>query len=82
MTAYFVVELEITNSDAMKSYVNAIPAMITQYGGRYLSRGGPTELIEGGPEPNLIVIVEFPDKAAFKRWYNSPEYQRILVEPA
>jgi Domain of unknown function (DUF1330) len=36
-----------------------------------LKRGaGKTELIEGGPEPKRIVIIEFPDGAAFKRWYN------------
>ena len=78
MTAYFVVELEITTLDAMKPYVDAVPATITQYGGRFLVRGGSTELIEGGPEPKRIVILEFADKAAFKRWYDSPEYQRIL----
>ena len=51
---------------------------MTQYGGRYLTRGGAAELIEGGPEPKRIVILEFADNAAVKRWYNSPEYQKIL----
>jgi hypothetical protein len=46
--------------------------------GRFLARAGKTELIEGGPEPKRIVIIEFPDAAGFKRWYNSPEYQKIL----
>ena len=39
-----------------------------------------TELIEGGPEPKRIVILEFADAAAVKRWYNSPEYQTILPD--
>ena len=78
MSAYFVVELEITNSNAMEPYRAAVGATITQYGGRFLARAGATELIEGGPEPKRIVIVEFDDTAAFKRWYNSPEYQKIL----
>jgi hypothetical protein len=34
--------------------------------------------IEGGPEPKRVVILEFPDIAALKRWYDSPEYQKIL----
>jgi uncharacterized protein (DUF1330 family) len=80
MTAYFVVELEITNWDAMQSYRDAVDATLTQYGGHFLTRGGSTELIEGGPEPKRIVILEFADKAAFKRWYDSPEYQRILPD--
>jgi uncharacterized protein (DUF1330 family) len=80
MPAYFVVELEITNQTAMEPYRAAVPATITQYGGRFLTRGGGTELVEGGPEPKRIVILEFPDAAAVKRWYNLPEYQKILPD--
>ena len=78
MAAYFVVELEITNQAGMAPYAAAVPATVAQYGGRYLARGGAIELIEGGPEPKRIVILEFADAAAIKRWYNSPEYQKIL----
>ena len=78
MPAYFVVELDVTNLAAMGPYRAAVGATIEQYGGRFLARAGATELIEGGPEPKRIVIVEFADTAAFKRWYNSPEYQKIL----
>ena len=79
MPAYFVVELDVSNREAMAAeYGAAVPATIAQYGGRYLTRGGATELIEGGPEPKRIVLLEFPDAAAIKRWYNSPEYQKIL----
>ena len=78
MPAYFVAELETTNQAGMDPYRAAVPATITKYGGRYVTRGGATELIEGGPEPKRIVILEFADKEAIKRWYNSPEYQKIL----
>ena len=78
MPAYFVVELEITNSIAMEPYRAAVPATIAQYGGRFLTRGGATELIEGAPEPKRIVILEFADTGAAKRWYQSAEYQKIL----
>jgi uncharacterized protein (DUF1330 family) len=78
MPAYFIAELDTTNQAGMDPYRTAVPATIAQYGGRYLTRGGATELIEGGPEPKRIVILEFADIAAVKRWYNSPEYQKIL----
>jgi uncharacterized protein (DUF1330 family) len=78
MPAYFVAELETTNPAGMEPYRAAVAATIAQYGGRFLTRGGATELLEGGPEPKRIVILEFPDIAAAKRWYNSPEYQKIL----
>jgi len=78
MPAYVVIELDVTNLAAMGPYRAAVGATIEQYGGRFLARGGATELIEGGPEPKRIVIIEFADIAAVKRWYNSPEYQKIL----
>jgi len=78
MPAYFVFEFEVTNGEAMAAYREAVPATLAQYGGRFVVRGGATELVEGGPEPKRIVITEFSDAAAAKRWYNSPEYQKIL----
>jgi uncharacterized protein (DUF1330 family) len=78
MPAYFVAEVEITNPAGYEPYRAGVPATIAQYGGRYLTRGAATELLEGGPEPKRIVILEFPDTAAVKRWYGSPEYQKIL----
>jgi uncharacterized protein (DUF1330 family) len=68
------VKLEITNQEAMEPYRAAVGATIEQCGNRFLARAGATELIEGGPEPKRIVILEFADTAAFKRWYDSPEY--------
>jgi len=78
MPAYFVAEIEITNPVGFQPYGSAVGPILEQYGGRYLTRGGPAELVEGGPEPKRVVILEFPDKAAVKRWYASPEYQKIL----
>jgi len=78
MPAYFVAEVDVTNPAGYEPYRAAVSATIAQYGGRYLTRGGAAELIEGGPEPKRVVILEFADTAAAKRWYNSPEYQKIL----
>ena len=78
MPAYFVAEVEITNPAGFQPYGAAVGATLEQYGGRYVTRGGATQLVEGGPEPKRIVILEFADKAAVKRWYESPEYQKIL----
>jgi uncharacterized protein (DUF1330 family) len=78
MPVYLVAEVEITNRAGFEPYGAAVGATLTQYGGRFLVRGGATELIEGGPAPKTFVVLEFPDAAALKRWYDSPEYQKIL----
>ena len=78
MPAYFVAELDVTNPAGFELYRAAVPATIAQYGGRYVTRGGAAELIEGGPELKRVVILEFADVAAVKRWYDSPEIPKIL----
>ncbi|MBT3926739.1 MAG: DUF1330 domain-containing protein, partial [Rhodospirillaceae bacterium] len=56
------------------SYTAVTPATIEKYGGRFVIRGGAHETIEGDWNPGRVVMLEFDDMAAAKRWYNSPEY--------
>jgi len=80
MAFYVVWDAGITNRAGLAPYVAAVSDTIAKHGGRYLVRGvsANPKLIEGGPEPKTIVILEFPDSASYDRWYNSPEYQKIL----
>ena len=78
MAAYFVAEVEVANAAAYEPYRALAGASIAQYGGKFLVRGGTAELIEGSPAPKRVVVIEFADAAAAKRWYNSPEYQKAL----
>jgi len=78
MPAYILAEVEVTNPTGYESYRPLAGASIAQYGGKFVVRGGKAELIEGTKEPARIVVIEFPDTAAAKRWYNSPEYQEAL----
>jgi uncharacterized protein (DUF1330 family) len=78
MPAYFIAEIEVSNPAGYEPYRALAGASIAQYGGKFLVRGGPAELVEGSPEPKRVVVIEFADAAAFKRWYNSPEYQTAL----
>ena len=75
MPAYFVAEVEVTNPTGYEPYRALAGASIAQYGGRFVARGGKTALIEGGPVPQRVVIIEFADEASARRWYDSPEYQ-------
>jgi len=78
MAVYLFGEIEVRNASGLAPYRAAVNETITRYGGRFLVRGGATNLKEGGPDPKYIVIVEFPDSAALDRWWNSSEYQQIL----
>lgn len=40
-------------------------------------RGGALEVREGEWEVERLVVVEFPDMARARAWYESEEYQRL-----
>jgi uncharacterized protein (DUF1330 family) len=78
MPAYIIAEVEITNPSGYDAYRPLAGASVAQYGGKFIIRGGKAELVEGSKDPARIVVIEFPDVAAAKRWYHSPEYQEAL----
>jgi len=53
--------------------------LIERHGGRYLTRPGGHEVLEGDWRPDRVVVVEFPDMAALKAWYRSPDYQPLIA---
>lgn len=78
MTAYVVVEIQVHDPELYEQYKPIAANSIELHGGRYLARGGETELLEGDDSPGRIVILEFPDRAAARRWYESAEYAEAL----
>ena len=77
MAAYVVAEVEVTNPAGYEAYRTQVPATLEQYGGTYVVRGGAIDALEG-ESAGRMVILQFEDVAAAKRWYNSPEYQAIV----
>ena len=73
MPAYVIGEAEILNPEKMKPYGPLIARSVEAYGGRYLARGAKPHVLEGGPAHNVLII-EFADRDAAQRWYDSPEY--------
>ena len=45
-------------------------------GGRFLVRGGELDVLEGDWTPPRLVILEFEDLAAARRWYDSEIYRQ------
>ena len=79
MSAYLYATLEVSDPLAYEEYRLQVPALIAALGGRYLVRGGATEVLEGDAQPMRQVILEFPDMAALKAFYHSPGYQRLVA---
>lgn len=78
MSAYVISDVEILDDELIKQYRLLAQESIAKYGGRYLARGGQVEPVEGGWTPKSIIIVEFPDMARAKVWYQSSDYAEAL----
>ena len=78
MPAYLVAEMEVSDPETYARYRARVPEVIAAHGGRFLVRGGTTEAKEGPPPAGRVVVIEFPDMAAARRFYDGPDYQAIL----
>ena len=74
MPAYVIAMVDIKDPVRYESYRAMVLPTITAYGGRFLARGGHTDVLEGAWAPRRVVIIEFPTLARAKEWWSSPEY--------
>jgi uncharacterized protein (DUF1330 family) len=75
MPAYVIAETDVTDPERYEQYKAASPTTIAAGGGRFLVRGGELAVLEGDWQPTRLVVLEFEDLAAAKRWYESEVYQ-------
>ena len=79
MSAYVIVDIEVTDATAYEKYKALAPAAIASFGGRFLARGGRAETLEGDWSPNRIVVIEFQSVERAKAWLASAEYAPALA---
>jgi len=79
VAAYLIAEHTISNAARFEEYRSKVAPIIERFGGRYLTRAGSHEILDGTWRPTRVVVIEFPDMAALKSWYDSPEYQPLIA---
>jgi uncharacterized protein (DUF1330 family) len=75
MPAYVIVETDISDPEQYEQYKAASPGAVAAGGGRFVVRGGELAVLEGDWNPSRLVVLEFDDLEAAKRWYESETYQ-------
>lgn len=79
MAAYIIIDIEVTDPVGYEDYKKLASPTLAIYGGKYLARGGNTEVLEGEWTPKRLVILEFENSERAKAWLNSPEYAQALA---
>jgi uncharacterized protein (DUF1330 family) len=78
MPAYAVAHLRNVNmGPSIEEYLQRIDATLEPFAGRFLIHGGELDVLEGA-WPGHLIVIEFPDRARARAWYQSTAYQQIL----
>lgn len=78
---YWIVGMEVVDQAKYDAYRAINGAAIAKYEGKFLVRGGESELRAGKAWARYVVI-EFPSYDAAKACYDSPEYQAAIAARA
>lgn len=79
MPAFVFVEINIIDHKLYEEYKKLTPKTVSDFGGKFIVRGGKTEVLEGDPSHNRMVLLEFPSIDAAQAWWNSQEYTRARL---
>ena len=84
MSAFFIVHRRsISDPERLKEYRHGVGETIRRFGGKVVVRADAFQVLEGGwhpgergddSEPERVTVIEFPDMASLRSWYDSPDY--------
>ncbi len=80
MTVYVIVQLKMTDRAAYDRYQAKFFDVFRKFNGRLLSADEHPAVIEGAWDRDKLVLMSFPDEAAFGAWANSPDYLAIAKD--
>jgi uncharacterized protein (DUF1330 family) len=77
MTVYAIAQLKMTDRAAYDRYQARFFDVFRKYNGRLLAADEQPRVLEGPWPFDKLVMMSFPDEAAFLAFSNSPDYEDI-----
>ena len=79
MAAYVIYNLtELVDENAMGEYVQKFQDMFGKYDGKVIAIAPDFDVLEGKWDAKRVVVIEFADMQALKRWHDADEYQPLI----
>lgn len=75
MAAYVILDVDVTDAALYEEYKKLSGPALLPFGGRFVVRGGPVEVIEGQWRPSRVVVLEFPSAERAREWWGSEIYR-------
>ena len=80
MPVYAIAQLTITDRAAYDRYQARFMDVFARYRGRVLAADEAPQVVEGSWDRQKVVLLSFPDEAAFREWAESPAYVEIAKD--
>ncbi len=80
MSVYVAGQISVTDRERYDSYKHAFMDVLSMFGGTLIAADEAPLLIEGRWDYEKFVLISFDDEKAFRRWMESPQYQRISID--
>ncbi|MRW88781.1 DUF1330 domain-containing protein [Duganella sp. FT80W] len=77
MTAYAIGFATLRSTEWQQEYGAHMPALTAKHGGKLVARSAPKALEGSPPQPEAVVVIEFPSAAQAQAWYDDPEHTRL-----
>ena len=75
MAAFLIASVLVKDDKWVPEYAAKVHDIAAKHGGKYLSRSGNIDILEGDPqEATLIALIQFPNKEAAMAFATDPEY--------
>jgi uncharacterized protein (DUF1330 family) len=80
VTVYAIAQLRFTDRAAYDRYQARFMDVFRLYRGTLLAADESPEAVEGRSDREKVVLMSFPDEAAFHAFMQSPEYEDIAKD--
>ena len=77
MAVYVIAQLRFTDRPAYDRYQARFMEVFAKFRGRVLAADERPRVEEGKWDRDKVVLLSFPDEAAYREWSESPGYQEI-----
>lgn len=75
MSVFLIADIKVTDDGWVPEYASNVHNLVEKHGGKYLSRSGNIETLEGtDKDSTLIAILEFPTRGQLDSFVQDPEY--------
>ncbi len=75
--ALMIIQATVTDPGRFVEYAKRTPALVADYGGRYIAMRSEVQVLEGAPDQRKVVISAWPSFAAARAFWDSDAYAEL-----